>query len=58
MADDAAVVEGSRPMEDGALYLLEERMETFSDSSWPFDSGSCTAKKVRLRGWVRLWEAF
>lgn len=39
-------VEGSRSIEEGALYLVEERLETFKGSSWPFDSGPCTITKV------------
>ena len=38
----------SRCIEDGALYLVEDRLETFKESHWPFDSGPCTALKVRL----------
>ena len=41
------VVDESRYIEDGALYLVEERLETFKESHWPFDSGPCTALKVR-----------
>lgn len=37
-----------RCIEDGALYLVEDRLETFKESHWPFDSGPCTALKVRL----------
>ena len=61
-------VYGSRSLEDGALYLVEERLKTFEDSSWPFDSGPCTGLKVcclslvaheclsflDCRGWVLL----
>lgn len=42
----AGEVDGSRAIEDGALYTVEERLETFKDSGWPFDSGSCTPLKV------------
>ena len=41
------VVDESRYIEEGALYLVEERLETFKESHWPFDSGPCTALKVR-----------
>ena len=40
------VIDESRYIEDGALYLVEERLETFKESHWPFDSGPCTALKV------------
>ena len=36
-----------RSIEDGALYLVEERLNTFKETNWPFDSGSCTAEKVK-----------
>ena len=42
------VIDESRYIEDGALYLVEERLETFKESHWPFDSGPCTALKVSL----------
>ena len=38
--------EGSRSIEDGALFHIEERLETFKDCSWPFDTGPCTVQKV------------
>ena len=44
-----AAVDESRYIEDGALYLVEERLDTFKESHWPFDSGPCTALKVRPR---------
>ena len=37
-------VEGSRAKEDGALYLVEDRLQTFRD--WPFETGPCTSLKV------------
>ena len=43
------VVDESRCIEDGALYLVEDRLETFKESHWPFDSGPCTALKVSFR---------
>jgi hypothetical protein len=43
------VIDESRCIEDGALYLVEERLETFKESHWPFDSGPCTALKVSSR---------
>lgn len=45
-----AGIQESRSIEDGALYLVEDRLDTFKESHWPFDSGPCTALKVSLRG--------
>ena len=41
-------VDGSLSMDSAALYLVEERLETFKveHCSWPFDSGPCTPTKV------------
>lgn len=39
-----------RSIEDGALYLVEERLNTFKETNWPFDSGSCTAEKMAEAG--------
>ena len=38
-----------RPIEAGALYTIEERLETFKVPycNWPFDSGPCTPLKAR-----------
>ena len=38
-----------RPIEAGALYTVEERLETFKVPycNWPFDSGPCTPMKAR-----------
>ncbi|CAI8039469.1 Baculoviral IAP repeat-containing protein 5 [Geodia barretti] len=46
---------GSReplPVELGALYTVEERLETFrvAHCSWPFDSGPCTPLKMAEAG--------
>ena len=41
----------SRRIEDGALYLVEERLDTFKDASWPYDTGSCTVVKVSKLNW-------
>ena len=46
MAAATDPAEESRCIEDGALYLVEDRLETFKESHWPFDSGPCTALKV------------
>ena len=46
MAAATNLAEESRCIEDGALYLVEDRLETFKESHWPFDSGPCTALKV------------
>ena len=37
-----------RPIEAGALYTVEERLETFNVPycNWPYDSGSCTPLKA------------
>ncbi len=42
----AEEVEGSIPKEEGALYLVEDRLQTFKDANWPFNSGTCTPLKV------------
>lgn len=49
MADAPCVTDAdsSRSIEDGALYTVKERLETFKDCSWPFDSGLCTPVKVK-----------
>ena len=41
-----------RPVEQGALYTVEERLETFrvAHCSWPFDSGPCTPLKMAEAG--------
>ena len=31
---------------DQALYSVNERLNTFKDSHWPFDSGPCVPLKV------------
>ena len=49
MASETQTVDESCCMEDGALYLVEDRLETFKESHWPFDSGPCTALKVRRK---------
>lgn len=37
----------SGPIEhDLALYSVNERLNTFKDSHWPFDSGPCVPLKV------------
>ena len=43
-------VNGSVSVHFGALFTVEERLETFTASvlSWPFDSGSCTPQKVSI----------
>ena len=46
MAAQKIEPDDSRSIEDGALYLVEDRLETFKESHWPFDSGPCTALKV------------
>ena len=33
-------------IENGALYLVEDRLETFKQSHWPYDDGPCTPLKV------------
>ena len=40
------------PVELGALYTVEERLDTFTVShcSWPFDSGPCTPLKMAEAG--------
>lgn len=45
-AAEGNLAEGSRSIMDSALYLVEERLDSFKDCSWPFDSGSCTPLKV------------
>lgn len=40
MAADESVTD------EGALYLVEDRLHTFEGERWPFDSGSCTPLKV------------
>ena len=40
-----------RSIGDSALFTVEERLETFKESGWPFSSGSCTPLKVRLKSW-------
>lgn len=47
-AAEGNLAEGSRSIMDSALYLVEERLDSFKDCSWPFDSGSCTPLKVGL----------
>ena len=50
---DAMATSGSegREMSEGALYSVEERLDTFQVSycNWPFDSGPCTPLKVSLQ---------
>lgn len=52
MAEGFAV--SGRPLEEGALYTVEERLETFQVSycHWPFDSGPCTPLKVRFKYYI------
>ena len=40
--------EGSKKRTSGSLYTVEERLDTFKGSHWPFESGSCTPLKVNL----------
>lgn len=40
--------EGSRSIMDGALYLVEDRLQTFKDATWPFKSGTCSSLKVNI----------
>lgn len=43
MADDEGLC-----IYDGSLYTVEERLETFKKSHWPYDRGSCTPQKVNI----------
>ena len=49
--------ECGRPIDEGALYTVEERLETFQVSycHWPFDSGPCTPLKVCRSNARNLW---
>ncbi len=38
--------EHGRTIGESALYLVEERLQTFEDSRWPFECGTCTPLKV------------
>lgn len=40
------------PLEEGALYTVDERLNTFqvAHCSWPFDSGPCTPLKMAEAG--------
>nr|CAR65327.1 survivin-like [Suberites domuncula]CAR65328.1 survivin-like [Suberites domuncula] len=39
-----------RVKEKGALYLVEDRAQTFVGSNWPFESGPCTPLKMAEAG--------
>lgn len=45
-----AIDETSITVYEGSLYTVEERLETFSKSHWPFDSGPCTPIKMAEAG--------
>lgn len=40
------------PLEEGALYRVEDRLDSFkvAHCSWPFDSGPCTPLKMAEAG--------
>lgn len=46
----ASCEQNGRSFEEGALYLVEDRLETFQVANWPFDSGSCTPLKMAEAG--------
>jgi len=50
-SDEADYSVYGRPIEAGALYTVEERLETFNVPycNWPYDSGSCTPLKASSR---------
>ena len=39
--------ESSRPVVEGDLYTVEQRLDTFQSSHWPYESGTCVPLKVR-----------
>ncbi len=39
--------ESSRPVLEGDLYTVEQRLDTFQSSHWPYESGTCVPLKVR-----------
>ena len=39
-----------RPLEQGALYTVQERLDTFAQCNWPFDSGPCTPLRMAEAG--------
>lgn len=42
----AASEDESKGVYEGHLYTVEQRLETFKGSHWPYDSGTCTPLKV------------
>lgn len=32
---------------EGALYTVQQRLDTFKGSYWPYETGTCTPLKVR-----------
>ena len=36
----------SKSVSDGDLYTVEQRLQTFENAHWPYETGSCTPLKV------------
>lgn len=39
-----------RSVSYGSLYTVQERLDTFTEAHWPYDSGSCTVTKMAEAG--------
>jgi baculoviral IAP repeat-containing protein 5 len=42
--------EEGKSIYDGILYTVDERLETFEGSHWPFEDGKCTPLKMAEAG--------